>query len=116
MRVGGAVGTAVFAGLLQHRLGGAASVDAAAHAYGATFRRNLGATALVAVAALGLPRGAAAPPGALARQGDALDLEQGHLAVQAAGVAGEAPGGSDHAVAGHDDRDRVGAQGAARGA
>jgi EmrB/QacA subfamily drug resistance transporter len=61
MRVGGAVGTAVFAVLLQHRLGGATSADAAAHAYGATFWWNLGATALVALPALALPRGAAAP-------------------------------------------------------
>jgi EmrB/QacA subfamily drug resistance transporter len=116
MRVGGAVGTAVFAVLLQHRLGGAASADAAAHAYGATFWWNLGATALVAVAALGLPRGAAAPAGALAGEDDALDLEQRDLALQAAGVAGEAAAGADDAVAGHHDRDRVGAQRAAGGA
>jgi DNA-binding transcriptional ArsR family regulator len=61
----------------------------------------------------GLPRTAAA---ALAREDDALDLEQRDLAVQAAGVAGEAAARADDAVAGHHDRDRVGAQRAAGGA
>ncbi len=116
MRVGGAVGTAVFAVLLQHELGDAASAADAAHAFGITFWWSLGATALVALAALGLPRDAAGPAPALARDDDALDLEQRHLAVQAAGVAGEAPARADHAVARHDDRDRVGAQRAAGGA
>jgi EmrB/QacA subfamily drug resistance transporter len=62
MRVGGAVGTAVFAVLLQHELGGATTGAGAAHAFGVTFWWNLGATALVAVAALALPRGAAPAP------------------------------------------------------
>jgi MFS family permease len=64
MRVGGAVGTAVFAVLLQHELGAGAGAGAganAAHAFGVTFWWNLGATALVALAALALPRDAAAP-------------------------------------------------------
>jgi EmrB/QacA subfamily drug resistance transporter len=61
MRIGGAVGTAVFAVLLQHQLGSASPGSGAAHAYGVTFWWNLGATALVALPALALPRGAAAP-------------------------------------------------------
>jgi hypothetical protein len=56
MRVGGALGTALFAVLLQHELTGAADPAAVAHAYGVTFWWNLGATALVALAALALPR------------------------------------------------------------
>jgi MFS family permease len=55
MRVGGAVGTAVFAVLLQHQLGSASPGSGAAHAYGVTFWWNLGATALVALPALALP-------------------------------------------------------------
>ena len=62
MRVGGAVGTAVFAVLLQHQLGSAPSGAGAAHPFGATFWWNLGATALVALPALALPRGAARVP------------------------------------------------------
>jgi MFS family permease len=62
MRVGGAVGTAVFAVLLQHQLGSAAPGRGAAHAFGATFWWNLGATALVALPALALPRDAARAP------------------------------------------------------
>jgi EmrB/QacA subfamily drug resistance transporter len=66
MRVGGAVGTAVFAVLLQHQLGGASTGAGAAHAFGLTFWWNIGATALVALAALALPRDAAAPAPAAA--------------------------------------------------
>jgi hypothetical protein len=62
MRVGGAVGTAVFAVVLQHELGGAGAGAGAAHAFAVTFWWNLGATALVALAALALPRGAAPAP------------------------------------------------------
>ena len=61
MRIGGAVGTAVFAVLLQHQLGSASPGSGAAHAYGVTFWWNLGATALIALPALALPRGEAAP-------------------------------------------------------
>ena len=116
MRVGGAVGTAVFAVRLQHELGGATSTAGAAHAYGITFSWILGASALVALAALALPRDAAVPAPALTGEDDALDLEQRDLAVQAAGVAGEAAARADDAVAGHHDRDRVGAERAAGGA
>jgi EmrB/QacA subfamily drug resistance transporter len=62
MRVGGAVGTAVFAVVLQHELGGAGAGAGVAHAFAVTFWWNLGATALVALAALALPRGAAPAP------------------------------------------------------
>ena len=61
MRISGAVGTAVFAVLLQHQLGSASHGAGAAHAYGVTFWWNLGASALIALPALALPRGAAAP-------------------------------------------------------
>ena len=46
----------------------------------------------------------------------ALDREQQALALQAAGVAAQAAGAGEHAVARDDDRDRVGAQRAAGGA
>jgi MFS family permease len=59
MRVGGAVGTAVFAVLLQHELGGPAGV---AHAFATTFWWNLAATALVVPVALALPRDPAPAP------------------------------------------------------
>jgi EmrB/QacA subfamily drug resistance transporter len=62
MRVGGAVGTAVFAVLLQHELGHGIPGAGAAHAFGATFAWNLGATALAAIPALLLPRDAAPAP------------------------------------------------------
>jgi EmrB/QacA subfamily drug resistance transporter len=63
LRVGGAIGTAVFAVLLQHELGsGVPASGAAAHAFAVTFWWNLGATALVALVALALPRDA--PPAA----------------------------------------------------
>src|SRR4051795_3982961 len=45
-----------------------------------------------------------------------LDLEQGLLALDAAGVAGQRAVGTDHAVARDDDRDRVAAVGQADGA
>ena len=61
MRISGAVGTAVFAVLLQHQLGSASHGAGAAHAFGVTFWWNLGASALIALPALALPRGAAAP-------------------------------------------------------
>ena len=61
MRVGGAVGTAAFAVLLQHQLEVPPGTGAA-HAFGVTFWWNFGATALVALAALALPRGAARAP------------------------------------------------------
>jgi EmrB/QacA subfamily drug resistance transporter len=64
MRIGGAVGTAVFAVVLQHQLGSASPGSGAAHAYGVTFWWNLGATALVALPALALPRDAARAPAA----------------------------------------------------
>jgi hypothetical protein len=56
MRVGGAIGTAIFAVLLAHLLGSAAPAAGGAHAFATTFWWNLGATALVALAALALPR------------------------------------------------------------
>ena len=62
MRVSGAVGTAVFAVLLQHQLGSASPGTGGAHAFGVTFWWNLGATALVALPALALPRDAARAP------------------------------------------------------
>jgi MFS family permease len=70
MRVGGAVGTAVFAVLLQHELGGVGAPGAgsvasgadAAHAFGVTFWWTLAATALVALVALALPRDPAPAP------------------------------------------------------
>ena len=46
----------------------------------------------------------------------ALDPQQQLLALQAAGVAAEPAAGAQHPVAGHDDRDRVGAQRVAGGA
>src|SRR3954464_5642465 len=42
-----------------------------------------------------------------------LDLEEGLLALDAAGVAGEGAVGADHPVAGDDDRDGVAAVGQA---
>ena len=60
MRVGGAVGTAVFAVLLQHELGNAAPGAGAAHAFAVTFWWNLLPTAAIALVALLLPRGPAA--------------------------------------------------------
>src|SRR5674476_961185 len=48
--------------------------------------------------------------------GDALELEQAQLAPQAAAVAAEAATGGDHAVAGDDDGEAVGAVGATDGA
>jgi EmrB/QacA subfamily drug resistance transporter len=62
MRIGGAIGTAVFAVLLQHELGSGVAGPGAAHAFAATFWWNLGATALVALPALALPRDAASAP------------------------------------------------------
>ena len=59
MRVGGAVGTAVFAVLLQHELGNAAPGAGAAHAFAVTFWWNLLPTAAIALVALLLPRGPA---------------------------------------------------------
>jgi MFS family permease len=56
MRVGGAIGTAVFAVLLAHLLGSAAPAAGGAHAFATTFWWNLGATALIALVALRLPR------------------------------------------------------------
>ncbi|HEY7618502.1 MAG TPA: DHA2 family efflux MFS transporter permease subunit [Solirubrobacteraceae bacterium] len=55
-RVGGAVGTALFAVLLQHELGHAAPGAGAAHAFAVTFWWNLLPTAAVALVALRLPR------------------------------------------------------------
>ena len=46
----------------------------------------------------------------------ALDLEQPRLALDAARVAGEAAVAADHAVARHDDRERIAAGRGARGA
>ena len=45
---------------------------------------------------------------------DPLDPQQRLLARRPAGVAAERPAGPQHAVAGHDDRDRVGAERVAR--
>jgi EmrB/QacA subfamily drug resistance transporter len=59
MRVGGAIGTAVFAVLLQHLLGSSAPGAGGAAAYGTTFWWNLAVTALIAPVALLLPRHAA---------------------------------------------------------
>ena len=56
MRVGGAVGTAIFAVLLQHELGNAVAGAGAAHAFAVTFWWNLLPTAAVALVALRLPR------------------------------------------------------------
>jgi MFS family permease len=56
MRVGGAVGTALFAVLLQHELGSAASGADTAHAFAVTFWWNLLPTAAIALVALLLPR------------------------------------------------------------
>ena len=60
-------------------------------------------------------RTAACEHGSAAARGTPSDLEralqgeQRDLAVHAAGVAGEGAAGADHAVAGHDDADRVAA-------
>ncbi len=56
MRVGGAIGTAVFAVLLQHLLGTDAPAAGGAHAFATVFWWNLGATALIAPVAMLLPR------------------------------------------------------------
>ena len=70
MRVARAIGTAVFAVLLQHELGSAAPGTGAAHAFGAAFWWNLGATALVGPRA-GAP--ARCRPGAGGRADSARD-------------------------------------------
>src|SRR3954451_21773188 len=54
--------------------------------------------------------------GRLDRQHSALDRQQRELALQAAGVAAQPAAARQDAVAGDDDRDRVGAQRAAGGA
>ena len=48
--------------------------------------------------------------------GDALDAEQRALGVQSAGVAAQPSAAGEHAVAGNDDRDRIGSQRVAGGA
>jgi hypothetical protein len=67
MRIGGAIGTAVFAVLLQHELGHAAPGGGAGHGFAVTFWWNLAVTALVVPVALLLPRDAAPAPAAAAR-------------------------------------------------
>jgi EmrB/QacA subfamily drug resistance transporter len=73
MRVGGAIGTAVFAVLLQHELGSAASGADATHAFAVTFWWNLVPTAAIALVALLLPR----DPAPLAPEDREVELLRG---------------------------------------
>src|SRR5690348_15097340 len=52
----------------------------------------------------------------LADRAQALDLQKLPLASDPAGVSAELPAGTEHPVAGHDDRQGVGAERVARGA
>ena len=65
---------------------------------------------------IGRPRPPSFTPAVGAFVQAALDAQQGPLHRQAAAVAAEPAAGAQHAVAGDDDRDRVGAAGGAGGA